>query len=47
MPLENFDTRESLEREILTSAYRHSSTILIIKRANRYLPIIEKILEKE
>ncbi len=46
MPLENFDTRESLEREILTSAYRHSSTILIIKRANRYLPIIEQILKK-
>ena len=46
MPLDNFDTRESLERELLTSAYRHSSTILIIKRANRYLPIIEKILEK-
>ncbi len=46
MPLENFDTRESLEREILISAYRHSSTILIIKRANRYLPIIEKILKK-
>jgi len=46
MPLENFDTRESLEREILTSAYRHSSTIMIIKRANRYLPVIEKILRK-
>lgn len=46
IPLENFDTRESLEREILTSAYRHSSTILIIKRANRYLPMIEKILKK-
>jgi membrane-bound lytic murein transglycosylase D len=46
MPLDNFDTRESLEREILTSAYRHSSTILIIKRANRYLPVIEKILKK-
>jgi len=46
MPMENFDTRESLEREILTSAYRHSSTILIIKRANRYLPVIEKILKK-
>jgi membrane-bound lytic murein transglycosylase D len=46
MPLENFDTKESLEREILTSAYRHSSTILIIKRANRYLPVIEKILKK-
>jgi hypothetical protein len=46
LPLDNFDTRESLEREILTSAYRHSSTILIIKRANRYLPLIEKILKK-
>ncbi len=46
MPLENFDTWESLEREILISAYRHSSTILIIKRANRYLPMIEKVLKK-
>lgn len=46
MPLHNFDTRESLEREILTSAYRHSSTILIIMRAHRYLPIIEKILKE-
>jgi hypothetical protein len=46
IPLDNFDTRESLEREILTSAYRHSSTILIIKRAKRYLPLIEKILKK-
>jgi hypothetical protein len=46
IPLENFDTKESLEREILISAYRHSSTILIIKRANRYLPLIEKILKQ-
>ena len=46
MPLDNFDTRESLERELLTNAYRHSSTILIIKRANRYLPVIEKILKE-
>lgn len=46
LPLDNFDTRESLEREILTSAYRHSSTILIIKRASRYLPVIEKILKE-
>jgi len=46
MPLEFFDTRESLDRELLTSAYRHSSTIMIIKRANRYLPVIEKILEE-
>lgn len=46
MPIENFDTRESLEREILVSAYRHSSTILIIKKANRFNPMIEKILAK-
>jgi membrane-bound lytic murein transglycosylase D len=46
IPLDNFDTRESLERELLTSAYRHSSTILIIKRANRFLPSIEKILKE-
>lgn len=46
LPLDNFDTRESLEREILVSAYRHSSTLLIIMRANRYLPIIEKVLKK-
>jgi membrane-bound lytic murein transglycosylase D len=46
MPLENFDTRESLEREIITTAYRHSSTILIIKRATRYFPVIEKILKE-
>jgi membrane-bound lytic murein transglycosylase D len=46
MPLDNFDTRESLERELLISAYRHSSTILIIMRANRYLPLIENILKR-
>jgi hypothetical protein len=46
LPLDNFDTRESLEREVITTAYRHSSTILIIKRANRYFPVIEKILQE-
>jgi hypothetical protein len=46
MPLDNFDTRESLERELITTAYRHSSTILIVKRANRYFPVIEKILRE-
>jgi membrane-bound lytic murein transglycosylase D len=44
MPLDNFDTRESLERELITTAYRHSSTILIIKKSSRYFPLISKIL---
>ncbi|MEE4114579.1 MAG: lytic transglycosylase domain-containing protein [Marinilabiliaceae bacterium] len=46
VPLENFDTRESFDRELNTNAYRHSSTMLLIKRSHRYFPIIEPILEK-
>lgn len=46
VPLENFDTRESFDREINTNAYRHSSTILLIKRAHRYFPVIEPILKE-
>lgn len=44
MPLEFFDVRESLDRELLISAYRHSSTITLIKKANRFFPQIEPIL---
>jgi hypothetical protein len=46
MPLQNFDTRESLDRELNATAYRHGSTILTIKRAGRYFPEIEKILKE-
>ena len=46
VPLENFDTRESFDRELNTNAYRHSSTILLIKRAHRYFPVIEPILKE-
>jgi membrane-bound lytic murein transglycosylase D len=46
MPLLNFDTRESLDRELNATAYRHGSTILTIKRAGRYFPEIEKILRE-
>ncbi len=44
MPLEFFDVRESLDRELLISAYRHSATITLIKKANRFFPQIEPIL---
>ncbi len=47
MPLEYFDVREGLDREMLISAYRHSATITVIKRANRYFPVIEKILAEQ
>lgn len=46
MPLQYFDTRESLDRELNATAYRHGSTILTIKRAGRYFPEIEKILKE-
>ena len=46
MPVENFDVRESLDYEILKTIFWHSETILYLKRANRYFPIIEPILKK-
>jgi len=46
VPLENFDTRESLDRELNSNAYFHSSTLLLIKRSHRYFPLIEPILEE-
>ncbi len=46
VPLENFDTRESLDRELNSNAYFHSSTLLLLKRSHRYFPVIEPILEK-
>lgn len=44
--LTRFDVRERIDRELLAFSYMHSSTFQIIKRANRYFPIILPILEK-
>jgi membrane-bound lytic murein transglycosylase D len=46
VPLENFDIRERLEREFIVNTYWHSATILNLKRANRWFPVIEKILSE-
>ncbi len=46
VPIENFDVRESLDREMLSVAYFHSSTMLNMKRANRVFPVIEQILNE-
>lgn len=46
VPLDNFDTRESLDRELLVNTYFHSQTFLLIKRSARYFPVIEPILKK-
>ena len=46
VPLDNFDTRESLDRELLVNTYFHSQTFLYIKRSARYFPLIEPILHE-
>jgi hypothetical protein len=45
VPLENFDTRESLERELMVNMFWHSQMLLIIKQSSRYFPAIEIILK--
>ena len=46
IPIEYFDVFEGLERELIVNTYYHSQTILYIKKANRYFPVIENILKK-
>lgn len=46
IPTENFEVFERMEREFLSNTYWHSATILAIKRANRWFPVIEPILKK-
>ncbi|WP_255490536.1 lytic transglycosylase domain-containing protein [Dysgonomonas sp. 511] len=44
--LERYDMHERYDREINGFTYLHSTTLLLIKRANRYFPIIEPILKE-
>lgn len=46
VPLNNFDTRESLDKELLVNGYWHSRTIMVLKRSRRYFETIEPILKK-
>lgn len=46
VPLHINDVRERIDRELQINSYLHSSTLFIIKRANRWLPQIEKILKE-
>ncbi len=47
VPLDRWDIAESLDREMLVNTYWQSQTLLFLKRANRYFPIIEPILKKQ
>ena len=46
VPMDNFEVYERIDREFLTNTYWHSFTLLSIKRANRWFPVIEPILKK-
>lgn len=46
IPLDRYDLRERMDRELMAFTYMHSSTLLTLKRANRYFPVIEPILRK-
>lgn len=43
MPL-TADAKERLDAQLLRNSYYHSSTIQYLKRANRFFPVIERIL---
>ncbi len=46
VPLNEPDIRERMDRELLVNTYWQSNGLLIMKRANKYFPIIEPLLEK-
>ena len=46
VPVYDFTVIESMERELIVNTYFHSQTILMHKRANRWLPLIASILKK-
>lgn len=43
---DNLDVKERLERELVVNNFWHSHTILTMKRANRFMPIIIDVFKK-
>ncbi len=46
VPLQNPDILERMDKELLVNTYWQSNGLLMFKRAKKYFPIIEPILEK-
>lgn len=44
--LSRYDRHERMDRELLAFSYMHSTSIQMLKRANRYFPVVEPILKK-
>lgn len=46
VPLQDIDVRERLDRELHVNTYWHSNMLLMIKKANRFFPVIAPLLKK-
>lgn len=46
VPTNRLDIRERMDRELLVNTYWQSNGLLLIKKANKYFPIIEPILKE-
>ncbi|MCG1036921.1 lytic transglycosylase domain-containing protein [Polaribacter sargassicola] len=46
VPIENPNIKERMDRELLVNTYWQSNGLLLIKRANKYFPILEPLLKK-
>jgi hypothetical protein len=46
VPLTNYEVKERVDRELMVNTYWHSFTLLSIKKANRWFPVIEPILKR-
>ena len=44
--LRRYDRRERIDRELMAFMFMHSSTTQLIKKANRFFPIVEPILKE-
>ncbi len=46
MPLNDIDLKERYDKEILSNAYFHSNTLLLMKKSGRWFPIMTPILNE-
>lgn len=47
VPLNDIEVRERLDREIIVNTFRHSSTLILMKKANQWIPTLKKILKEQ
>jgi hypothetical protein len=46
VPIERQDIRERMDRELLVNTYWQSNGLLLLKRTNKYFPVLEPLLKK-